>query len=62
MAQHRKLKNRQHEPLQKLGVISGAPEGKMIQKCFSKQKVTRMCRKNTDASKIPLSFSMFGEP
>ena len=25
--QHRKLKNKQHEPLQKLGVISGAPEG-----------------------------------
>ena len=25
--QHRKLKNKQHEPHQKLGVISGAPEG-----------------------------------
>ena len=25
MTQHRKLKNKQHEPLQKLGVISGAP-------------------------------------
>ena len=28
MTQHRKLKNKQHEPHQKLGVISGAPEGK----------------------------------
>ena len=27
MTQHRKLKNKQHEPHQKLGVISGAPEG-----------------------------------
>ena len=27
MTQHRKLKNKQHEPQQKLGVISGAPEG-----------------------------------
>ena len=26
--QHRKLKNKQHEPHQKLGVISGALEGK----------------------------------
>ena len=26
-SQHRKLKNKQHEPHQKLGVISGAPEG-----------------------------------
>ena len=26
MTQHRKLKNK-HEPCQKLGVISGAPEG-----------------------------------
>ena len=25
--QHRKLKNEKREPLQKLGVISGAPEG-----------------------------------
>ena len=25
--QHRKLKNKQHEPHKKLGVISGAPEG-----------------------------------
>ena len=25
--QHRKLKNKQHEPHQKLGAISGAPEG-----------------------------------
>ena len=25
--QHRKLKTKQHEPQQKLGVISGAPEG-----------------------------------
>ena len=25
--QHRKLKNEQHEPHQKLGMISGAPEG-----------------------------------
>ena len=25
--QHRKLKTKQHEPHQKLGVISGAPEG-----------------------------------
>ena len=28
MTQHRKLKNKQHEPHQKQGVISGAPEGK----------------------------------
>ena len=28
MAQHRTLKNKQHEPHQILGVISGAPEGK----------------------------------
>ena len=27
MTQHRKLKNMQHKPYQKLGVISGAPEG-----------------------------------
>ena len=27
MTQHRKLKNKQHEPHQKLGVIAGAPEG-----------------------------------
>ena len=27
MTQHRKLKNKQHEPPKKLGVISGAPEG-----------------------------------
>ena len=27
MTQHRKLKNKQHKPHQKLGVISGAPEG-----------------------------------
>ena len=27
MTQHRKLKNKQHEPLKKLGVILGAPEG-----------------------------------
>ena len=27
MTQHRKLKNKQHEPHQKLGVISGAPQG-----------------------------------
>ena len=27
MTQTRKLKNKQHEPHQKLGVISGAPEG-----------------------------------
>ena len=27
MTQHRKLKNKQHDPHQKLGVISGAPEG-----------------------------------
>ena len=27
MTQLRKLKNKQHEPHQKLGVISGAPEG-----------------------------------
>ena len=27
MTQHRKLKNKQHEPQQKQGVISGAPEG-----------------------------------
>ena len=27
MAQHKKLKNKQHEPQQKLGVISGATEG-----------------------------------
>ena len=27
MTQHRKLKNKQHEPHQKLGVNSGAPEG-----------------------------------
>ena len=27
MIQHRKLKNKQHGPHQKLGVISGAPEG-----------------------------------
>ena len=26
-SQHRKLKNKQHEPHQKLGVISGTPEG-----------------------------------
>ena len=26
MTQHRKLKNKQNEPDQKLGVISGAPE------------------------------------
>ena len=25
--QHRKLKTKQHEPHQKLGMISGAPEG-----------------------------------
>ena len=25
--QHRKLKTKQHEPLQKLGVIAGVPEG-----------------------------------
>ena len=28
MTQHRKLKDKQHELHQKLGVISGAPEGK----------------------------------
>ena len=27
MTQHRKPKNKQHEPHQKLGVISGTPEG-----------------------------------
>ena len=27
MTQYRKLKNKQHESHQKLGVISGAPEG-----------------------------------
>ena len=27
MTQHRKLKDKQHEPHQKLGVISGAPGG-----------------------------------
>ena len=27
MTQHRKLKNKQHEPPKKLGVISCAPEG-----------------------------------
>ena len=27
MTQHRKLNNKQHEPHQKPGVISGAPEG-----------------------------------
>ena len=27
MTQQRKLKNKQHEPPQKIGVISGAPEG-----------------------------------
>ena len=27
MTQHRKLKNNQHEPRQKLGVVSGVPEG-----------------------------------
>ena len=27
LTQHKKLTNRQHEPHQKLGVISGAPEG-----------------------------------
>ena len=27
MTQHRKLKNKQHEPQSKLGVILGAPEG-----------------------------------
>ena len=27
ITQHRKLKHKQHEPHQKLGVISGAPEG-----------------------------------
>ena len=27
MTQHRKLKNKQHEPHEKLGVISGAPGG-----------------------------------
>ena len=27
MVQHRKLKNKQHEPNQKLGLISGVPEG-----------------------------------
>ena len=27
MTQHRKLKNEQHEPHQKLGMISGAREG-----------------------------------
>ena len=27
MTQYRKLKNKQHEPHRKLGVISGAPEG-----------------------------------
>ena len=27
MTHHRKLKNKQHEPHQKLGLISGAPEG-----------------------------------
>ena len=27
MTQHRKLKNKQHDSHQKLGVISGAPEG-----------------------------------
>ena len=27
MTQHRKLKNKQHEPPKKLGVVSGAPEG-----------------------------------
>ena len=30
MTQHRKLKNKQHEPQQKLGVISGAAEAKQI--------------------------------
>ena len=28
MTQHRKLKNKQHKPHQKHGVISGAPKGK----------------------------------
>ena len=27
MTQHSKLKNKQHEPHQKLGVMSGSPEG-----------------------------------
>ena len=43
--QHRKLKTKQHEPYQKLGVFSGAPEGSYIKyrrgKCMKRIKQKR---------------------